>query len=164
MNIWQGNYWLRYHFHSRAIFSQLPFYFFKLHTKNNVDKITWMLIVELLGNFEAGKCQRENPSRRQGLIRGCKLRLTRCNRFLAVWVGFLGLPGLRFIPETVLAADVMFQNAQVCSPQCSLTWSPLSSTCRWEQSKLACEVSLSAYCGNSSQMALDWHLAQPRSM
>lgn len=80
--------------------------------------MTWvLLIVELLGNFEVNKCQRQNPSRRQGLIRATNcLRLTRFNRFRDVWLDFLGLPGLRFKQKTVLAADAMFQNAQVCSP------------------------------------------------
>ena len=31
-------------------------------------------------------------------------------------VDFLGLPGLGFKQDAVLAADIMFQNAQVCSP------------------------------------------------
>lgn len=31
--------------------------------------------------------------------------------------------------------------------RCSLRWSLFSITCCWEQFKLACEVSLSAYCG-----------------
>lgn len=42
--------------------------------------------------------------------------INKVQQVLAVRVDFLGLPGLGFKQDVYLAADIMFQNAQVCSP------------------------------------------------
>lgn len=42
--------------------------------------------------------------------------INKVQQVLVVRVDVLGLPGLRFKQDAVLAAALMFQNAQVCSP------------------------------------------------
>lgn len=73
---------------------------------------------------------------------------------------FLGFPGLGFKQETILAADVMFQNAQVCSPT---TQSPnggcLASLAAESRLNLHPRCHFLPTVGNSSQMVLGWHLA-----
>lgn len=67
---------------------------------------------------------------------------------------FLGLPGLGFEQKTVLAVNVMFQNAQVVS-----NGACLASLAAESSSSLHMRCHFLPTVGNSSQMVLGWHLA-----
>lgn len=92
-----------------------PHTLFLWEIKNKVNKIAWILFVELFGNVEISKCHTENPFKEAGINWGlstghCKQEVSSCVS------GFSRFPGLALEQEVILAAEVMDQNAQVCSP------------------------------------------------